>query len=613
MLEVNLTDRSVGSSKVDDGVLRQYIGGSGLAAKLFFDRVSPQVDPLSPDNVLFVTVGPLSGTTMPGGARFAVCSKSPLTDMWGESSCGGTFAAWLRSAGYDGIAITGASDKPVYLVIQDGKAEIRDAADLWGKNTHEIIDLLKERHGGDKKAKVMTIGQAGENLVRFAAIANEKRDFAARCGMGTVMGAKKLKGIVAIGTGKVNAAVPEEFARKRKEYTERAKGDPTVEALKAMGTNVAMDYMSMLGDVPTKNWTVGDMTAFVPKIGGSVLSGEQYLKGTSQCHGCLVGCKRVVKPQEGPYQLLAEAGPEYEGVASLGSLLMIDDLAAIIKMNEMCNDYGLDVISCGCTIAMAMDCYEQGIISSKDADGIELKWGDAASVMKMIDKIATRDGFGDVLAEGAKRGAERIGKNASDYAVVIKGMEVPMHDPRALHGLGLSYATGVRGACHTNDMTIAVEEGFFSWPEVGLVGPVDNKSSVGKAEVVVICQNLGMIFSSAPMCFLLANVVKPQELVDLISAASGFDYTIEELVTAGERIWMLKRGLDNLMGVTAADDRLPKQILTAQTEGGAAGSVPDLELMLKEYYPLRGLDSNGRPTKEKLASLGLPDLAAKLA
>ena len=613
MLEVNLTDGIIRSSKVNNGLLRQYIGGSGLAAKLFFDRVSPHVDPLSPDNVLFITVGPLSGTAMPGGARFSVCAKSPLTNMWGESSCGGTFAAWLRSAGYDGIAITGASDKPVYMVIQGGKAEIRDAADLWGKNTHEIIDLLKERHGGDKKAKVLTIGQAGENLVRFAAIANEKRDFAARCGMGTVMGAKKLKAIVAIGTGRVDAAVPDVFARKRREYTERAKGDPTVQALKAMGTNVAMDYMSMLGDVPTKNWTVGDMTAFVPKIGGSVLSGEQYLRGTNQCHGCLVGCKRVVKPQEGAYRLKAEGGPEYEGVASLGTLLMIDDLAAIIKMNEMCNDYGMDVISCGGTIAMAMDCYEQGIIGLRDTNGVELRWGNVDSVMKMIDKIATRDGLGDVLAEGAKQGAERIGKSASDYAVVIKGMEVPMHDPRALHGLGLSYATGIRGACHTNDLTIAVEEGFFSWPEVGLVGPIENKSSVGKAKVVVICQNLGMIFGSAPMCFLLANVIKPQELVDLMNAAIGFDYTIEELMTTGERIWMLKRGLNNLMGVTAADDRLPKQILTAHTEGGAAGSVPDIELMLKEYYPLRGLDSNGRPTKEKLDGLGLPDLAAKLA
>lgn len=612
ILEVNLTDGTIDSFTVDKDILRKYIGGSGLAAKLFLDRVSPDVEPLSPDNVLFVMGGPLSGTTMPGGSRFSVCAKSPLTNVWGESSCGGTFAAWLRSAGFDGIAVTGASSKPVALVIQDGKAEIKDAGDLWGKNNYEVLDLLKERHGGEKNASVLTIGQAGENQVRFAAIANEKRDFLGRTGMGAVMGSKKLKAVVAIGSGKVDAAVPDVFAEKRKEYTAKAKDHFIVDIVRQGGTNGALDIGAMLGDLPGKNWAAGDMTAYGPKIGGGVLNSEQFLSGTDQCHGCLVNCKRVVKTEVGPYKLKAAAGPEYEGVASLGALLMIDDMAAVIKLNEMCNDYGMDVISCGATIAMAMDCYEQGIITSKDTGGVELTWGNIDAVSKMIDMIANRQSFGDVLADGAKRAAEKIGKDAARYAVVVKGLEVPMHDPRAFHGLGLSYATGVRGACHTNDLTYSIEQGIVVWPEAGIPGGYNQKSSEGKAPMVVASQDLGQVVNAAPLCYLLMSVISSQELVDLMGSASGFDYTLEELLACGERIWLLKRGLNNLMGVGAADDTLPQQILTSPPDGPAVGSVPDLASMLKEYYPLRGLDADGKPAKAKLEALGLSELAARI-
>ncbi|MFO8101869.1 MAG: aldehyde ferredoxin oxidoreductase family protein [Dehalococcoidia bacterium] len=612
ILEVNLTDGTTGTSVVDKDILRKYIGGSGLAARLFFDRVPLDVDPLSGDNVMFVMTGPLGGLAMPGGSRFSVCAKSPLTDMWGESSCGGTFAAWLRSAGFDGIAITGASSKPVYLAIEDGKAQIKDAADLWGKGTYDTMDSLREQNGGKTKASVLSIGPAGENKVRYAAIANEKRDFIGRTGMGAVMGSKKLKAIVAVGSGKVEAANADAFAEKRKSYTENARGHFIVDVVKGGGTNGALEIGAMLGDLPGKNWAAGDMNAFAPKIGGGALNSEQFLTGTESCHGCLVNCKRVVKKENPPYPLKDVAGPEYEGVASLGSLLMIDDMAAIIRMNEMCNDYGLDVISCGSTIAMAMDCYDHGIIGSSDTDGLELKWGNIEAVIQAIDNIANRKGFGDLLAEGSKRAAEKIGKNAIDYAVQVKGMEVPMHDPRAFHSMGLSYATNIRGACHTNDLNYSLEQGIFAWPEIGINGGYEQKSSVGKAEVTVISQNMGQVVNSLPICYLLMSVITSGELVELTNAASGFDYTLEELMTCGERIWMLKRGMDNLMGVTSADDKLPKQLVTSPPDGPALGSVPDMDLMLSEFYEIRKFDASGRPRKEKLESLGLSDLAAKL-
>jgi len=611
MLEVNLADGKVGRSTVDKDVLRKYIGGSGLAARLMFERVRPDVDPLSPDNILFVMTGPTSGTNLPGGSRLAVCAKSPLTNMWGESNCGGSFAAELRSAGWDGIVVQGASSRPVYILIEDDKAEVKDASDLWGKNNFEVTSILKKRHGGQRTG-VLVIGQGGEKLVKYAAICNEDRDFAARCGLGTVMGSKKLKGIVVKGSGKVPLAEPTRFANRRKVVVQKAKENVATMVLGQMGTSAAVDVSMVTGDLPGKNWTVGDNTAVASKIGGAVLNSPTYLTGNKSCRGCMVGCKRVVRIPEGPYAGMKGPGPEYEGVVSLGSLLMIDDMAAVIKLNELCNDYGIDVISFGGTVAMVMDCFENGILSAKDADGLELKWGNADAVMKLVPKVARREGFGDVLAEGAKRAAERIGKNASDYAVVVKGMEVPMHDPRANHGLGLSYATGVRGACHTNDIIYSIGVGIVNWPEFNLAPGVATMQSQGMAEIVKNSQDLGQVYGSAIICYMTISVMDGEDLIDIMQSASGFDYTMEELKECAERIWLLKRGISNLMGITAADDTLPKQILTPTKEGGAAGSAPDLQLMLREFYPLRGLGPDGRPTKEALERVGLSDLAARL-
>jgi aldehyde:ferredoxin oxidoreductase len=287
-------------------------------------------------------------------------------------------------------------------------------------------------------------------------------------------------------------------------------------------------------------------------------------------------------------------------------------MATVIRMNEVCNQYGIDVISCGCTIAMAMDCYEQGVIGAQDTGGVKLRWGNGEAAMKMIDMIAHRDGFGNVLADGSRRAAERIGKGASKYSVTVKGLEVPMHDPRAMHGMALAYATSSRGACHTNDVTYSIEMGSVAWPEIGITGGYQQKESKGKGAVVVPSQNLGMVMNSGVICYMMMSMINGEDLVDLMSAASGFDYTLEELMECGERIWHLKRGISNLMGITAVDDQVPWQCLRPPKEGPAAGSQPDLELMLKEYYPLRGLNPDGRPSKETLDRLGLAGLAARL-
>lgn len=612
MLEVDLTKGSISNSTVSKEIIRKYIGGSGLGAKLMFDRIDPKIDPLSPENPLLILTGPTSGLSVPGGARFSICAKSPLTNMFGESSSGGNFATEIKQAGWDGIIVSGASDKPVYILIEDDKAEIKDASDLWGKNTQEITDILKEKHGGTKQVKVISIGVAGEKLVKFACVCNEKRDFAGRCGLGAVMGSKKLKAVVVRGSGKVSVADQDKFNELRKEALNKAKESIVAQVLGAQGTNAALGISAMTGDLPAKNWSVGDNMAISSKIDGGVLSGEPYYLGNASCHGCMVGCKRHVTIPEGPYKGEVAEGPEYEGAAILGSSLMIGDMAAIIRMNDICNNYGMDVISCGGTIAMAMDCFERGILTAKDTDGIELKWGDDAAVVKMIDKIANREGFGDLLAEGSKRAAEKIGNGASEFAIEVKGMEVPGHDPRANYLLGLGYATGVRGACHTSDPSYSISTGIFQWPDIGINAGIDVKKNEGAAEIVKHGQDLGSIYNSMSICYMVVETLNGETVSGLLNATTGFDYTFKEVEECGERIWHMKRGLSNLMGISAADDRLPKRLLTPNTDGGAAGCAPDLDLMLKEYYPVRGLGSDGRPTKETLDRLGLDELKAKL-
>ena len=609
ILDVDLTTGDIKESSIDKDTLRKYIGGSGLAAKLFLDRVDPQADPLSAGNILFFMTGPVSGSNFPGGARFAVCAKSPLTGIWGEACCGGNFAHALKCAGYDGIAVNGVSDKPVYLAVKDSKIEIKDAAGLWGKDIYDTVAAVKEKE--DRKASVVAIGQAGENRVKFAVIGNEGSNVAGRSGLGAVMGSKKLKAIAVQGSGKYTPAFPDDYSNIRKELTARSKENIVTQYLNAQGTNAAMGLGALTGDLPARNWAGVENAELAGAIGGDALT-EKYLTKTHACFGCAVGCKRVCAVPDGPYQMDEGAGPEYEGTASFGSLLEIDDLAALVKINEVCNRYGMDVISCGASIAFAMDCLENGLISTKDTDGVELKWGNADAVLQMVEKIARRDGFGDMLAEGSRRAAVQIGRNAADYAIEVKGLEVPMHDPRAGHGIGLAYAVGVRGACHVNDMTWSAEGNLINNPEIGLPGGVTGKTSEGKAELVRASQDLGMVVNSAIICYMLMPILAVDDWVQMLRVTSGFDYDHKELMECGARVWYLKRGLDNLMGVRAEDDRLPQRLLTPKSEGGAAGSAPDIALMLKEFYAIRDLDAQGRPSKQRLESLGLSDLAARL-
>jgi aldehyde:ferredoxin oxidoreductase len=611
ILEINLSTGKMEVVSIREDDQKKFIGGSGLAAKIFFDSFDPRIDPLSPENPLMIMTGPLVGTQFPGTSRFAVCGKSPLTGIWGEGTCGGNFGPELKFAGIDGIVFKGASPSPVYLIIEDNKIEMRDAKDLWGMDNYILTDLLKERHGKERKPKVLSIGPAGENLVKFAAICNDKGDFIGRTGMGAVMGSKRLKALVVKGTKKIEVSHPDQYSVLRRSLTIKSHDAMVAQSFRSMGTDAGMDLGMMTGDVPIKNWTIGEDLLLSANLGGPSMT-EKYLTRNHACSFCPIACKRIVSVKEGPFKTEEGPGPEYETCCTFGTMIMNDDLAGVIKANEWCNRYGMDTISCGATIAFAMEVFEKGLITKKETDGIELTWGNIAGAIALLHKIAKKEGIGAVLSEGTREAAKRLGKGAEEFAVEVKGLEIPMHDPRGFHGMGLAYMTSIRGACHLMHFALPIEQGMSPFIEAGFQENYIGQTSEGKAEMIKLCENLGLPCNSLVICQFVAWTLSANELAEMVRVSTGFDFILKDLLACGERTWLLKRGLGNMMGVSRKDDRLPKRILTPLEEGAAGGSVPDAEKLLREYYEIRGLDKEGKPKKEVLLKAGLDDLAKKL-
>ncbi len=609
MLEVDLSSSKMDVTDIPEEDKKRFMGGSGVAAKLFLDRFDIGADPLSPNNPLIIINGPLTGTTLPGTSRFAVCGKSPLTGIWGESSCGGNFGAELKMAGWDGLIFKGASEKPCYLLIEDFRCKLLDASDLWGKDLYQATDILKARHKVGKQAKVFAIGRAGENLVRFAGIGNDKAHFAGRTGMGALMGSKKLKAIVVLGSGSYEPAKVEEYNLLRRMLIAKVKEAVPAQALRQMGTDSGMDLGMMTNDVPIKNWASPQDFDLSSNLGGPVLT-EKYLTKAHSCYACPIGCKRVVRVAEGPYRTEEGPGPEYETCCAFGTMILNRDLAGVIKANELCNRAGIDTISGGAAIAFAYECYEKGILTKKDTDGLELTWGDIDPALKLIEMIQERRGIGAVLAEGTRKAAKFFGRDSQECAVEVKGLEAPMHDPRGWHGMGLGYAVSTRGACHLQHMTLYIEQGMSAYPEIGLKSGYKGPLSEGKAEMYLISENLGVPCNSACLCIFVLGCLSATDFAEMLRVTTGYQgFDVQELLKSGQRIHLLKRTINSILGVKREDDRLPKRILTPLSPGG---SVPDIDLMLKEYYALRGLDEMGRPKKETLEAAGLKDLVSKL-
>lgn len=615
ILEIDLTSGAVGEINPGEAVYREYMGGAGVGAWLMARRAAADTDPLGPDNPLIFMTGPLTGAPLSGcTTRFDVQARSPLTRIWGESCCGGMLGVQMKRAGIDGIVITGASAKPVWLKIVDGAATLEDAGALWGRDTYETMETLRAavKESDGRAPSVAAIGPAGENRVLFANIMNEDGNAAGRAGLGAVMGSKNLKAIAVLGTKKPEFADPEGLKAMAKDINERLGESIPVQSMKAFGTSGAMDLGSMTGDVPMKNWTLGEWDEGVAMINGPTMSDTILVKGHS-CFGCAVGCKRVVKVEDGGlYDMPESAGPEYETVTGLGAMMLIDNLPAVAKMNELCNRMGMDTISAGGTMAFLCECVEKGLVSAADLDGIDLQWSAPDAVIELLKKTARRAGCGAWIADGSEGAAERIGGAAADCLTTVNRMEAPMHDPRGFHGQGLAYATSSRGACHVNAMEMFVEQGFAFYPELGLDEPYQGMESGGKAEMTAITQNLGAVLNAACVCHFPAIVFAEKDYVDALNLATGMGWTLETVMSAGERMWTLKRALNNMFGLTRANDRLPKRLLTPLDGGPSAGSAPDIDLMLSEYYKVRDIDERGRPSRAKLESLNLGFMAEKI-
>ena len=593
ILKIDLTTGRTEEYGIPKEWERDYLGGASLAARVLYPSLTRDLDPLSPEAPLLFMMGPLTGTSGPTTGRFVVCGKGPATGLWAESNIGGFWGPELRAAGYDGLWITGKAPGPVYLWINGNKVEARDAAHLWGQNTYTAQEKVKEEIG-EKSAHACVIGPAGEKQVLFASIMCDHGRMAGRTGLGAVMGAKNLKAIAVRGTNQIPVFDLARYKPLRSEANHRLKQDNEATVLREIGTAGAANYSEYLGALPAKYYSRGSFEN-VDNISGARMT-ETILTGRSACQGCVIACGRVVKLGD----RAKRKGPEYETIAGFGPNLLNDSLESIVDLGELCDRYGMDTISTSNTIGLAFHLFEMGVITELDTGGIELKWGDIDTVEQLVNLIGRREEIGDLLALGSRLFARHFG--VEQEAVQVNGLEVAYHDPRGVSGMALSYATSPRGACHNQSDYFSVDWGH-THEQIGITF-FERQAGAEKAANVARHQDWRTVFNALVMCT-FANV-EPQMQVDLINAACGLDWTIEDMPKSGERAWNLKRLINNRMGLTRANDKLPKTLLEPFPDGGSAGFVPDFQRMLSAYYAARGWDpETGMPTLEKLTELGL--------
>ncbi len=605
-LRIDLTDHHWREEAIADRTVSDYLLGSGLAAKLYYDEMDAAVAPLEPGNPLYVFNGLLTGTFAPAGCRSSWCGRSPLTGIWNESNMGGHWGAELRFCDYDGLALTGRAEKPVYLWLDGpaGRIEVRSAEHLWGKDHFETVELLRAET--DPKAQVASIGPAGENGVRFAGVTSGARGherMAGRGGMGCLMGSKNLKAIVVRGRAKPDYHDPEAFRAFVRETNASIKENSI--GMSRLGTAGGIVGATQHGDVALSNWRLGTWDD-VEHISGQRIHETMWVRDT-HCFACPIGCGKKVAIKDGPYAGVRAHGPEYETLAGFGGNLLNDDLNSIAKANEMCNAFSLDTISTSGVIAFALEAYEKGLLAPAQADGLDLAWGNAQAILALVEKIARRQGIGDLLADGVRAAAERLGQGAAALAVHVKGMEVPYHDPRAFVSMAVNYATAARGACHLESLSYWNGYGF-TLPDLGPAEVLDRfTSSPQQARLAYNFQNYMSVYNPLGLCkFIIKGRVGPETTVELINRALGWDWTAEDLLGMGAKLFQLKRLINLRLGITAAADTLPPRLLTEpRPTGSAAGILPDVEAMLSVYYALRGWTADGVPTHERLVSLGL--------
>ncbi|ELY38879.1 aldehyde ferredoxin oxidoreductase [Natronorubrum tibetense GA33] len=610
-LRVNLSDRTIDTEQLDEDLIETYLGGTGLAARILYDELEPGIDPLGPENKLVFATGPITGTRAPTSGRHSVSALSPLTGILGEATSGGDWGTALRRAGVDLVIVEGEADEPVYVHVEDGEFELRDASGLWGLDVPETTDRIQKDVGDD--AVVSTIGRAGENQVRFAAVMNDVKRAAGRTGMGAVMGAKKLKAISVIGTGDPHHHIDdvEGYKELTLELTQTVTQTPSTKTRRDHGTAAAIEEESEVFDnLPTKYFEKGEFDG-AWDISGPRMS-EDYLTNVYACGQCPIACGRVVSMESERFGTLSDqGGPEYETLASFGSLSMNDDFESIARANELCNRYGLDTISAGHVVAFAIAAQDRGLVDEDETE-MDLDWGNEEEIVELVHRIADRDGFGDVLADGVVRAAAAI--DGEEHALHVKGLELPMHEPRAQKTMGLTYATSNRGACHMRAFTGYVDIYGYDVPDLEIYSDdYPRHATEGKAELEIVLQNLFNVYDSMCGCKFSyppgTEEISVAQLADLLGLATGLELDRDDVLELGDRIFTMKRLFNVREGISREDDTLPSMFTErAHEEGSNAGEVVELAEMLEEYYERRGWDEQGRPTDEHLAGIGLAEL-----
>ena len=591
ILRVNLKDKTISKEALDPKWAKDFVGARGLGSKYLVEEIDPMTDALGPGNKLIYMCGPLTGTGASSSGRFEIVAKAPLTGTIGAANSGGYFGPELKFAGYDGIIFEDISDKPVYLYIKDDVVELRDAGDLWGKSIHETTDILNERLG--ENFKVSAIGQSGERMNLFATVNNDKNRANGRGGMGAVMGSKKLKAVAVRGTGSIKVAEPEAFYAALSDARTKLRNNAVAgTGLPTFGTQVLVNVINESGALPFRNWRDGAYDPNADDYSGERLAATFLVKNRG-CFACSIACGRVTRVTDSPYESFGE-GPEYEAGWAYGASCGVNNLAAICKASFLCNEYGLDPITMGTTIACAMELSELGAIPEEDI-GFKLRFGDADAIVRLTEMTGKGEGFGLTLGQGSYRMAEKYGH--PELSMSTKKQEMPAYDGRAIQGMGLEYATSNRGGCHVR--------GYLTSPEIlGVPLKTDPLVTEGKGALLKLFQDLTALVDSSGMCLFTTFGIGLPEIAAQLRTALGSDESDEDFLLKGERIWNLEKQFNIAAGVEK--DTLPPRLLReALQKGPAAGKVCDLEPMLQDYYTHRGWDKEGIPSEEKLTQLSL--------
>ncbi|MFX0073822.1 MAG: aldehyde ferredoxin oxidoreductase family protein [Candidatus Hermodarchaeota archaeon] len=607
ILEVDLSKHAFKESKISSQLINRMIGGAGIAIDILMKEKAFQCDPLDEKNPLVFMNGLLTGTAYPCSAFYTVSARSPLTNIYGEGISGGFFGAELRKS-LSGIVFKNTTESPVYLVVDEDHYELKDASSMWGMTTDNAISHLQSKLG--KQFKIACIGPSGEKQVLLSSIMNDHHRAVGRTGMGAVMGSKNLKAIVVKTSSRIEYHKEDKFKEISRKLFVSFRKSPMAEILKKFGTN-NITYFERLWDVPHKNWTLHKWRE-VSNISGEVVL-EKYHVRNKPCHLCPFMCGREIEVKDGPYEIHNAACAEYETTAAFGAMCLISDVEAVAYLNHLCNLMGVDTISTGCTIAFALDCYEHGIITEEDI-GFPIEWGDTEAIVRLAKLMCEKKGIGQILSMGSKKASKIFGKKSEEFLTDVKGLEAPMHDPRAIFPLGLQYATSNRGACHGRGYGNDQYSGFTGFNDILRITkekPMRERTIDDHkfAKDIIVTQNLAEVVNSLGVCKqsmtsgsqIVENLL--DKILDVIYYLIGKKFTLKELMEAGDRIFTLKRLFNTRCGISRKDDVLPPRLLYPLEKGLTKQKIVKIDNMLEEYYRLRGWDADGIPTEKKLVEL----------